>query len=314
MIVNCFEDLAIQAKRFENKAVIAVVEAQDEHTLESVVYAAGMGIMTPKLIGDAEKIKAMIMEIGAEPSSFEIHASGSIRSSLMIASDMINAGDATALMKGKLETGEFIKAIVSKENNLVEDGLISLAGLYELPKYHKMLTVSDIGLIMRPGLDEKKAIIRNAVDMLTALGKTSLKVAVLAAVEKVNPRMPETVDADELVNMNKRGEITSCVIDGPVSFDLATSAKAAKIKGYNSPVAGDADLLIVPDFVSGNILVKCLTGFAGSITAGAVLGAKVPVILTSRSADASDKFYSIALGACLCGVRITSEKGLRHER
>jgi phosphotransacetylase len=136
------------------------------------------------------------------------------------------------------------------------------------------------------------------VALLHTLGIENPKVAVLSSVEKVNPKMPDSVDGDALKRMNQTGEIIGCAVEGPISFDLATSSEAARIKGFDSPVAGDADLLIVPDIVSGNILAKCLTGFAGATTAGAVLGARVPVILTSRSAEASDKYYSIALAAC----------------
>jgi phosphate butyryltransferase len=154
---------------------------------------------------------------------------------------------------------------------------------------------------MYPDLNCKKAIIENAVRMLNTLGLEKPKVAVLAAVEKVNSKMPETVDAGTLKEMNQNGEIKNCIIEGPISFDLATSEEAARIKGYNSPVAGDADLLIVPDVVSGNILVKCLTGMAGALTAGTVLGAGIPIMFTSRSAEASDKYYSLALTACIAG-------------
>jgi len=298
MKITCFEDLAIEAQNMVKKTVIAVVEAQDEHTLESVIKATNDGIMAPMLIGNAAKIKQMLTEYGAAPENFEIISSGSADESLMHAVDLVNSGNATVIMKGKLESGDFMKAIVNKENGLVTGGKLSIAGFYSPPQYHKMFAVSDMGLNTYPDLESKKAIVENAVGMLNALGFEKPKVAVLAAVEKLNPKMPETVDADALKKMCQNGEISNCIIEGPISFDLATSAESAKIKGYESPVAGDADLLIVPDIVSGNILVKCLTGMAGSQTAGAVLGAKVPVIFTSRSAEASDKYYSIALAAC----------------
>jgi phosphotransacetylase len=192
-----------------------------------------------------------------------------------------------------------MKAIVAKENGLVPQGRkLSLIGFYETPKYHKLFAVSDMGLNTYPDLAGKRLIIENAVQLLHALGIENPKVAVLSSVEKVNPKMPDAVDGAQLKLMNARGEITGCTVEGPISFDLATSREAAAIKGYDSPVAGDADLLIVPDIAAGNILVKCLTGFCGALTAGAVLGARVPVILTSRSAEAADKYYSIALAAC----------------
>lgn len=200
-------------------------------------------------------------------------------------------------MKGKLETGQFMKAIVKKENGLLAGGLLSLVGLYEHSNYHKLLAVTDQGLNTYPDLNGKKNIVINAVKLMRSLGVDEPKVAVLAAVEKVNPKMPESVDGAELKKMNQEGEITNCIVEGPISFDLAIKQGAAAIKGYESPVAGDADILVVPDIAAGNILVKCMTDYAGAMTAGTILGAKVPVIVTSRSAEASDKYYSIALAA-----------------
>jgi len=305
MTIRSLENLADEAKRMSEKAVVAVVEAHDEHTLESVIMAANDGIITPALIGNKEKILAMLSAFPADPATYEIISSGSAAESVKYSVDMARAGKAAAVMKGRLETGDFLKALVNRENGLLIAGRkLSVAGLFTPPSYHKIIAVSDMGLNTYPDLESKKAIIQNAVRMLNALGVMAPKVAVLAAVEKLNPKMPETVDADALKRMNLSGELTGCIIEGPISFDLATSAGSARIKDYSSPVAGDADLLIVPDIVSGNILVKCLTGMAGAQTAGAVLGAEVPVIITSRSAGAADKYYSIALAACAAaGIR-----------
>jgi phosphotransacetylase len=299
MRIRSFDDLAEEAKNRVKKTVIAVVEAQDEHTLESVVKATGDGITAPVLIGDEKKIKEILAHFAAVPSQYEIVPSGGIEDSLLKAIGLINAGKADAIMKGKLESGPFMKAVVSKENGLVPTGgKLSLVGFYETPKYHKLFAVSDMGLNTYPDLEGKKRIIDNAVGLLHLLGIDTPKVAVLSSVEKVNPKMPDAVDGDALKRMNQNGALSGCIVEGPISFDLATSADAVRIKGYMSPVAGDADLLIVPDICAGNILVKCLTGFGGATTAGTVLGARVPVILTSRSAEVSDKYYSIALAAC----------------
>jgi len=300
MSITCLNDLVELAKKSEKKAVIAVVEAQDEHTLESVIEAANEEIMIPKLIGNEEKIKNMLAGFGADPAKFEIVPTGGMDESLRCAVEMVNNGEATALMKGKLESADYLRAIVKKENGLLEEGSkLSVTGFFSPPQYHKLLAVSDPGLNTYPDLEGKKAIIVNAVKMLNRLGFEMPKVAVMASVEKLNPKMPETVDADALKNMNQNGEITNCIIEGPISLDLAISSESARIKGYDSPVAGDADLVIVPDITAGNLLVKCLTTLAGAQTAGCVLGAKVPAILVSRSAEASDKYYSIALAACL---------------
>ena len=299
MRITCFKDLEVQAQKATEKTVIAVVEAHDEHTLESVVDAYSNSIMIPLLIGDTEKIKVMLQEFGADAGQYEIIASRSAEESLKHAVDLINAGKATAIMKGKIESGDFLKAIVRKENNLLTGGKLSVAGFFSPVQYHKIIAVSDMGLNTYPDLEGKKVIIENAVKMLNLLGFSMPKVAVLSAVERLNTKMPEAVDADALKRMNLDGELNNCIVEGPISFDLATSMESARIKKYESPVAGDADLLIVPDIVSGNILAKCLTGLAGAKTAGTVLGAKIPVILTSRSAEAADKYYSIALAVCI---------------
>lgn len=301
MKITCFEDFAGEAKKKEKKTAIAVVEAHDEHTLESVIEATNDGIMIPILIGNAEKIGKLLVEFGAAPAEYNVIGSGGFEESLKKAVELISSGKADAIMKGRLESGDFMKAIVNKENGLLTGGKLSLVGFYNPSKYHKLFAISDMGLNTYPDLEGKRAIIENAVKMFNTLGFENPKIAVMASVEKLNPKMPETVDADALKTMNKNGEIKNCIIEGPISFDLATSAEAAKIKGYDSPVAGDADLLVVPDITSGNLLAKSLTGMAGSLTAGTVLGAKVPVIFTSRSAEASDKYYSIALAACLGG-------------
>jgi len=299
MRITCFKDLVDKAKKMKEKAVVAVVEAQDEHTLESVIEATNDGIMTPLLIGSEDKIKEMLSSFGADHAGFKITPTCSTQESLEKAIEMIHSGEATAIMKGKLESADYLRAIVKKENGLLgEDEILSAIGIFSPPKYHKLVAVSDPALNTYPDIKGKKSIIENAVKMFNALGYENPKVAVLASIEKLNPKMPDTVDADALKKMNENGGIANCIIEGPISLDLAISVESARIKGFESPVAGDADILIVPDITAGNILVKCLVEMAGAQTAGAVLGAKVPAILTSRSAETADKYYSIALAAC----------------
>ena len=301
MQIKSFKELAAAASAMPVKTVVAVVEAHDNHTLEAVIEAKKDGIIEGMLIGNEEKIKEILTANGADPADYQIIGTNALEESLQVAVENINAGKATAIMKGKLETGQFMKAIVKKDNGLLAGGLLSLVGLYEHANYHKLLAVTDQGLNTYPDLNGKKSLIVNAVGLLKKLGVEEPKVAVLAAVEKVNPKMPESVDGAELKKMNQEGEITGCIVEGPISFDLAIKQGAAAIKGYESPVAGDADILVVPDIAAGNILVKCMTDYAGAMTAGTILGAKVPVIVTSRSAEASDKYYSIALAAYAAG-------------
>jgi phosphotransacetylase len=295
-MIRRFDDMVAALRESGRKTAVAIVEAQDEHTIDAVSRAAEDGLVSPVLIGREGEINALLEQRGAVANATVI-GSGSIEESLKIAASLIEQGKAGAIMKGKLETGDFMKGILNKEYHLIQDRRLSLVGFYQMPQYHKLFAVSDMGLNTYPDLALKKDILLNAVDALKALGVENPKVAALSAVEKLNPKMPDAVDADALKQMSLRGEISGCTVEGPISFDLAMFSEAARIKGYESPVAGDADLLVMPDIVSGNVLVKCLTGFAGAATAGMIVGARAPVILTSRSAEASDKYYSIALAS-----------------
>ncbi|AWW25874.1 phosphate acyltransferase [Acetobacterium sp. KB-1] len=299
MKIKNFADLIIQVQKMDKKSRVAVVAAQDEHTLEGVVKAAKDNLIVPILIGDEIKITEILQNLGELSDAYQIVPAGDVETCLKIAIQLVHDKKADVIMKGKLETGQLMKAIVNKESNLKKGGLISLIGFYQFSndKYHKLLAVSDIGMNTNPDFDGKKEILLNALNVLHAFGVANPKVAVMGAVEKMNPKMPDTIDSDNLKKLNVSGAIKNCIIEGPISFDLATNKEAAKIKGYQSPVAGDADLLIVPDIVSGNMLVKSFTGFADAQTAGLVVGAKVPIVLTSRSAEASDKYYSMALAA-----------------
>jgi phosphotransacetylase len=209
----------------------------------------------------------------------------------------IRAGRADAIMKGNIETSDFLHAILKRENGLRGGGLLSAIGLYEMTGYHKIFAVTDFAMNTTPDLAAKRAIIENAAALLRKLGIETPKIAVLSEAEHINAKIPASVDAAELKRLNESGEIANCVVEGPISIDLAMSREAAAIKSYSSPVAGDADLLVVPDVVAGNLLVKSLTMFGGAVTAGTILGAKIPVIMTSRSAAEDDKYYSIALAA-----------------
>ncbi|MDR1250168.1 MAG: phosphate butyryltransferase [Treponema sp.] len=295
-MIRYFDDMVAALQESGRKTAVAIVEAQDEHTIDAVSGAAEKGLISPVLIGREGEINALLDQHGAVANATVID-SGNAGESLKIAASLIEQGKAGAIMKGKLETGDFMKGVLNKEYRLTLDRRLSLVGFYQMPQYHKLFAVSDMGLNTYPDLALKKDILLNAVDALKAMGVERPKVAALSAIEKVNPKMPDSVDADALKQMNLRGEIAGCTVEGPISFDLAMFSDAARIKGYESPVAGDADLLVMPDIVSGNVLVKCLTGFAGAATAGMIVGARVPVILTSRSAEASDKYYSIVLAS-----------------
>jgi phosphate butyryltransferase len=210
---------------------------------------------------------------------------------------LVNENKADFIMKGKIQTADLLRAVVNKEKGLRTGRVMSHFVFDEVPSYHKLIVTTDGGMMTYPDLNQKKQIIENAVDVLRAMGYDKPKVAVLAAVEKVNPKMPESVDADMLKKMNQEGKIKNCIVEGPISYDLAISKKCAEIKGFKSPVAGDADILIVPNITAGNILGKCLICSAEGKMAGFIVGAKVPIGLTSRGSSAEEKYLSLVLSA-----------------
>ena len=286
MIKN-FEQLKEMLKAMPVKRKVAVVPAQDEHTLEAISHAYRDGMVEPVLIGDEPKIREILAQIGTDADKMTIIHVEDPTEAIQKAADMARDGEVDCIMKGKTETGGIRK-----------NDTMSLLAFMESPNYHKVFAITDVGLLTYPSKDQKKAAIQNAVEAFHALGVEQPKVAILAAVEKVNPKMKETVEAAEI----KEEGVEGCIIEGPISYDLAMDPASAPIKGYVSPVAGDADLLVVPDIVSGNIAAKTITVIGGGRTGGVVLGAKVPVLLVSRAANADDKYMSIVIAA-LVGSR-----------
>ena len=297
MIKN-FEQLKEMLKAMPVKRKVAVVPAQDEHTLEAISHAYRDGMVEPVLIGDEPKIREILAQIGTDADKMTIIHVEDPTEAIQKAADMARDGEVDCIMKGKTETGALMKVLVNRERGIRKNDTMSLLAFMESPNYHKVFAITDVGLLTYPSKDQKKAAIQNAAEAFHALGVEQPKVAILAAVEKVNPKMKETVEAAEI---NEEG-VEGCIIEGPISYDLAMDPASAPIKGYVSPVAGDADLLVVPDIVSGNIAAKTITVIGGGRTGGVVLGAKVPVLLVSRAASADDKYMSIVIAA-LVGSR-----------
>lgn len=296
MIKN-FEQLKAMLKAMLVKRKVAVVPAQDEHTLEAISHAYKDGMVEPVLIGDEPKIREILAQIGTDADKMTIiHVEDPVEA-IQKAADMARDGEVDCIMKGKTETGALMKVLVNRERGIRKNDTMSLLAFMESPNYHKVFAITDVGLLTYPSKEQKKAAIQNAVEAFHALGVEQPKVAILAAVEKVNPKMKETVEAAEI----KEEGVDGCIIEGPISYDLAMDPASAPIKGYVSPVAGDADLLVVPDIVSGNIAAKTITVIGGGRTGGVVLGAKVPVLLVSRAASADDKYMSIVIAALVGG-------------
>ncbi|MCD8369038.1 MAG: phosphate butyryltransferase [Clostridiales bacterium] len=297
-MIKDFEQLKEMLRSIPVKRRVAVTPAQDEHTLEAVCHAYRDNLVEPVLIGDEPAIRSILEKLDVDADRMTIIHVEDPTEAIQLGADMARDGKVDCIMKGKTETGTLMKVLVNRERGIRQSDTMSLLGFMESPNYHKVFAITDVGLLTYPTKEQKKAAIENAVEAFHALGVKEPKVAILAAVEKVNPKMKETVEADEI----KREGVKGCVIEGPISYDLAMDAESARIKGYESPVAGDADLLVVPDIVSGNIAAKTITVIGGGHTGGVVLGAKVPVLLVSRAASADDKYMSIVLAA-LVGKR-----------
>lgn len=292
-----FQELIAKVQGSESKRRVAVAAAHDEHTLEAVFKAVNDKLVEPVLIGDKDKIVEILKKLSIDFDENKIINTENDTQAAETTVAIVNEGKADFIMKGKLQTADLLKAVVNKEKGLRTGKVMSHVAILEIPAYHKLVALTDGGMMMYPNVEEKKEIIENAVDVFLAMGYECPKVAVLAAVETVNSKMPEAVDADALKKMNENGEIKNCIVEGPISIDLTFNKESAEIKGYSSPVTGEADILIAPNISTGNIMSKALIEFAGAKMAGMIVGAKVPVVLTSRGATSEEKYLSLVLSA-----------------
>jgi phosphate butyryltransferase len=297
MVIKNFDELIEKVQSFEGRKKVAVAAAHDEHAMEAVFHAAENNIVEPVFIGYKEKIKEIAAKLGKTVSDDSIIETADDLEAAAKAVELARNGQVDFIMKGKLQTADLLRAVVDKEKGLRTGKVMSHVSIQEVPSYHKLLITTDGGMMMYPDLEQKKKIIENAVEVLHSLGYENPKVAVLAAVETVNPKMPESVDAGKLKEMNQNGEITGCIVEGPISYDIAMNKESGEIKGFVSPVAGDPDILIVPNITCGNILGKCLVYSAGAKMAGFIVGAKVPIVLTSRGSSSEEKYLSLVLSA-----------------
>ncbi len=292
-------DLVENAKGQAKKG-LAVAACQDGEVLRAVHDAAQNGIVRPILIGDIEKTEKIAKELGFSVEEYEKIETKDLVEAAEIAVKYVSSGRADFIMKGLIDTSILLKEVLNKEYGLRTESLLSHIMIYEVPSYHKFLFLTDGGMNLEPSLEDKVKIVRNAAKVCKSLGYSKVKVAVIAAKEKVDPKMIATVHADELKNMHKDGLFEDgVIIDGPLALDLAVSKEAAKVKGYSSEVAGDADILLVPNIETGNGIGKSLTYFANSQSAGIIMGAKVPIVLVSRADSHEAKLYSIALGSMI---------------
>lgn len=280
-----------------NRMKLAVVACQDEDVLGAVIESAEMGISDPILIGSKEETLDLAKKLGLDISAFRFIETSSLEEAAEMGVRLVSSGEADYIMKGLVDTSILLKAVLNKEWGLRTNSLISHVMVYEVNTYPKLLYLTDGGMNLYPDVEDKAKIIDNATAVARAMGNKEIRVAVLAAKEKVNPKMQATVDAAELERLGREGRFgDDVVVEGPMALDLALSKEAVQIKKFPGKVAGEADVLLVPNIEMGNGIGKTITYLAGGKSAGIIMGAKVPVVLVSRSDDKETKLYSIALG------------------
>ena len=297
MEIRNFQEIIDKVKMSPSKKRMVIAAAGEEHTLQAALHARKEGIITPVLVGDKIEIKKILNDLNETIPEEDIYDVPDIKEAAEKAVELVREKKGDFLMKGFLDTSVILKAVVNKEKGLGKGGVMSHFTMFEVPNYHKILVAVDGGMVTYPTLEQKKSIIENTVEVLRSYGYENPKVAVLSCVEKVNPKMPETVEADALSKMNENGEITGCVVAGPVSYDCAMSSEVAKLKKFDNPVAGNADILVAPNIHAGNIMGKMLTITCGAKMAGFIVGAKCPIVLTSRGSSSEEKYLSIVMSA-----------------
>ncbi len=281
----------------------AVAHPCEASALAGAVEAGAKGLIAPILVGPEAKIREIALKGGIDLANSRIIDVPHSHAAATKAVELVRQGEAELLMKGSLHTDELLGAVVARETGLRTGRRISHVFIMDVPTYHKVLVVTDAAINIAPVLEDKVDICQNAIDLALSLGVPKPKVAILAAVETVTSKMPATIDAAALCKMADRGQITGGLLDGPLAFDNAISKEAAKTKGIHSEVAGDPDILLVPDLESGNMLAKQLTFLANADSAGLVLGARVPIILTSRADSVRSRIASCAVAMLTAHAR-----------
>ena len=297
-----YEHLVAKAKQVAAASTI-VVHPCDESSLRGPVEAAALGIIKPILVGPAARIKKVASEHGIKISDFQVIDAPHSEAAAERAVELVHEGKGELLMKGSLHTDELMRAVTNSKTGLRTARRISHVFIMDVPTYSETLFVTDAAINISPDLDAKRDIIQNAVDLFTQVGLGTPRVAILSAVETVTAKIPSTIDAAALCKMADRGQITNAILDGPLAFDNAISPEAAKIKGIQSPVAGKAQILVVPDLEAGNMLAKNLIFLSKADSAGLVLGARVPVVLTSRADSVRSRMASCAAAVLYAAAR-----------
>jgi phosphotransacetylase len=298
-----YEDLLLPRCKSLEPIPTAVVHPCDVPSLSGAIEATKQGLIEPILVGPRTKIEAAAKSVNIDLENIRIVDAPHSHASATRAVELVREGKAELLMKGSLHTDELMEPVVAHDTGLRTGRRISHAFIMDVPTYHKVLVITDGAINIAPTLEDKVDICQNAVDLMVSLGLDKPKVAILAAVETVSSKMPVTLDAAALCKMAERGQIKGAILDGPLAFDNAISKDAARTKGIKSEVAGDPDILLAPDLESGNLLAKQLTFLAEADSAGLVLGARIPIILTSRSDSVRSRIASCAVAMLVAHAR-----------
>lgn len=289
-----FNDI-LELARAKGPKKVSVAVAHDEGVLNAIKKAVNENICIPFLIGDEEKIREISKKINFNLNNIDVIDEKDVVNACRKAVSMVNEGISDIVMKGLVDTSIILKAVLDKKIGLRTGNILSHVAVFSIEKYHKVLIITDAAMSIAPNANEKKQILENAIGLAQSLDITTPKAAVICAKEKVSPNMQATLDAQELVEMHKAGIIKQCYLEGPYALDNAISKAAAEHKGVKGDVAGDADILLMPNIEAGNVLYKSLTYFSDSDNAGVILGAKAPIVLTSRADTDVAKLNSIAL-------------------
>jgi phosphate acetyltransferase len=301
-------DRLIAKARQASPPKTAVVHPCDQNSLEGAVDAARLGLMAPILVGPAERICEVAAGLKLDISALPIVSTEHSHASAARAVELVREGKAEALMKGSLHTDELMSAVVKSDGGLRTARRLSHCFVMDVPGHADPLIITDAAINIVPTLADKVDILQNAIDLAHVLEFAEVRVAILSAVETVNPKIPSTIEAGALCKMADRGQITGAILDGPLAFDNAISREAAAIKHITSPVAGRANLILVPDLEAGNMLAKSLSFLANADAAGIVLGARVPVILTSRADSVQARLASCAVASLVAASRRTDAR------
>ena len=303
MEMKNFDQIVERAKRSFRKMRVVIAGADAENILLGTFEAQDAGFATPVLVGEAEKIEPMLERLGLKDKTYRLVATQPGEDVVQAAVNVIRRGEGDVLMRGNTQTRDFLMALLDKKNELRTDKRLVHIDLVSMPEYPKLIAIGDVTVTIQPDIQQKKEIIRSMTETLESVGYDKPNIALLSMVEEVNFHMKDTMEAQELVRSHADTPIANCNLVGPIAYDLILSKEAARLKNYDEPLCGEFDGIVVPSLLAGNLIVKCWQMHAHARTCGVVIGAKVPVALTSRSDDKDVSFLSLAFCAALDAQR-----------